>query len=195
MASNSRENILSALRPLQNKSSPLPALKSFDQSFDTVTKFTDVLKSIGGKVILVRSTQEIIDHIQNDFGPLKRIVSTLPEFSSIAETNDRYTDLGSLHDVDLFILQSTLGVAENGAVWLREQDTQERVLPFIASNVAVIIDHRHIVPTMHHAYQQIGNAEYGFASFIAGPSKTADIEQSLVLGAHGAITMRVFIVQ
>jgi L-lactate dehydrogenase complex protein LldG len=193
MATNSRENILSALRGLQNDSSPLPVLKIFDQSFDVITKFSAVLKSIGGKVVTVKNIEEVIDHLQKDFGPLKRIVSTLPEFSSMAEVNRSYAELSSLHDVELFIAQATVGVAENGAVWLREQDTHERVLPFIASNVAVIIDHRNIVPTMHHAYQKIGNAAYGFATFIAGPSKTADIEQSLVLGAHGAITMRVFI--
>jgi L-lactate utilization protein LutC len=34
---------------------------------------------------------------------------------------------------------------------------------------------------------------YGFATFIAGPSKTADIEQSLVLGAHGPRSMTVFL--
>jgi L-lactate utilization protein LutC len=36
-------------------------------------------------------------------------------------------------------------------------------------------------------------ADYGFATFIAGPSKTADIEQSLVLGAHGPRSMTVFL--
>ena len=37
-----------------------------------------------------------------------------------------------------------------------------------------------------------GNS-YGFATFIAGPSKTADIEQSLVLGAHGPRSLTVFL--
>ncbi len=36
-------------------------------------------------------------------------------------------------------------------------------------------------------------APYGFATFIAGPSKTADIEQSLVLGAHGPMSLTVFL--
>ena len=48
---------------------------------------------------------------------------------------------------------------------------------------------------MHEAYQKIGNSEYGFGSFIAGPSKTADIEQSLVLGAHGARGLTVFLMK
>ncbi|MNR49650.1 Lactate utilization protein C [compost metagenome] len=49
------------------------------------------------------------------------------------------------------------------------------------------------MPTMQQAYQRIGNMEYGFGTFIAGPSKTADIEQSLVLGAHGARGLIVFL--
>jgi len=48
---------------------------------------------------------------------------------------------------------------------------------------------------MHHAYDRIGDADYGFGLFLAGPSKTADIEQSLVLGAHGSRSMTVFLVE
>jgi L-lactate dehydrogenase complex protein LldG len=46
---------------------------------------------------------------------------------------------------------------------------------------------------MHDAYKRIGLAPYTYGAFIAGPSKTADIEQSLVLGAHGPKSMTVFI--
>ena len=41
----------------------------------------------------------------------------------------------------------------------------------------------------------IGDLDYGFGTFISGPSKTADIEQSLVLGAHGPKSMTVFLVE
>jgi L-lactate dehydrogenase complex protein LldG len=68
-----------------------------------------------------------------------------------------------------------------------------RVLPFISQHLAVVISKDNLVPTMSQAYAKIGSAEYGYGAFIAGPSKTADIEQSLVIGAHGPRSLSVFI--
>ncbi len=84
-------------------------------------------------------------------------------------------------------------MAENAALWLTEVQLGQRVAPFITQNLAIVLDRKDLVATMHHAYERIANAEYGFGLFLAGPSKTADIEQSLVLGAHGSRTMTVFL--
>jgi L-lactate dehydrogenase complex protein LldG len=47
---------------------------------------------------------------------------------------------------------------------------------------------------MHHAYKALEITDMGFGTFISGPSKTADIEQSLVIGAHGSRELFVFLV-
>lgn len=39
---------------------------------------------------------------------------------------------------------------------------------------------------MHEAYRKIEMSHYGFGTFISGASKTADIEQALVMGAQAA---------
>lgn len=70
-------------------------------------------------------------------------------------------------------------------VWI-PQNVEEKALYFIAEYLVIILDKEKIVNNMHEAYTQIRFNEYGFGIFISGPSKTADIEQALVVGAHGA---------
>ena len=75
-------------------------------------------------------------------------------------------------------------VCENGAVWL-EQEMEERGIYFIAEALIILLDKTCLVNNMHEAYPLIDTGEYGFGVFVSGPSKTADIEQALVMGAHG----------
>ena len=104
-------------------------------------------------------------------------------------------DQHELDSVDLLICRGTLGVAENGAVWLTESQMGHRAAPFLTEYLVLILNEDQIVATMHDAYERIGIAEEGFGLFIAGPSKTADIEQSLVIGAHGPRRHTVLIVR
>jgi L-lactate dehydrogenase complex protein LldG len=92
-------------------------------------------------------------------------------------------------------MHGEFGVAENGAIWLTDATMGDQVLPYITEHLILIIRHDAIVPTLHEAYEQIGNANYTLGTFLAGPSKTADIEQSLVLGAHGSKSLLVYLLR
>ena len=191
---SSREQILAAIRNSQPDSMELPVYDFFKKEVSgLMEKYIQVLESIGGKAYVVSSYDEILTLVKNYFPDAKRIVTTSPNLSGLDNVN-LSEDPHLLENIDLAILETKLGVAENSAVWITEAIMRERVLPFICQYLAVVINKEDIVPTMHEAYEKIGNADYGFGTFIAGPSKTADIEQSLVLGAHGPKGMTIFII-
>lgn len=190
----SREKILSAIRTSQPESSELPEIDFFKKDASgLLEKYILVLETIGGKAYVVKDFEEILGLIKNYFPDAKRIVTTCKELTGIDDIN-LGEDPHLLENIDLAILKTDLGVAENSAVWITEDIIKERVLPFICQYLAVILYKEDIVASMHEAYEKIGNSDYGFGTFIAGPSKTADIEQSLVLGAHGPKGMTIFII-
>ena len=126
--------------------------------------------------------------------PQERSVTTieaLGDVSTYIETVKE--DAHSLENVDWAIIPAHFGVAENGAMWVTESLIQYRVLPFITQQLAIVVNRKDIVYNMHQAYERIAGTNYDFGVFIAGPSKTADIEQSLVLGAHGPKGMTLFL--
>ncbi|MNX94891.1 Lactate utilization protein C [compost metagenome] len=100
-----------------------------------------------------------------------------------------------LEELDKAYIEGTVGVAENGAAWIYESQMINRLVPFICQHLVLVIEKKSIVATLHQAYEKIEAAREGFGIFIAGPSKTADIEQSLVIGAHGARSATIYVVE
>jgi L-lactate dehydrogenase complex protein LldG len=206
---SSRDKILDTVKNNQPPLSELPALPGDAPAgapSATVTgesaatsnlfaAFTSMLESIGGDAYLVSGFDRIATILHEQHPEARRIVSGCPELAFFAETPGHYDDPHTLENIDLAILRAHFGVAENGACWITEDRMIERVLPFITQHLVLVLHRDEIVADMHQAYVRIaasGNS-YGFATFIAGPSKTADIEQSLVLGAHGPRSLTVFL--
>ncbi len=195
---SSRATILEKIK--QNKPSKISELPSLElfvllglDTFDLLEKYKTVLKSIGGDFVEVKDYDEIIDFVKKNYATEKRMITTIPELAEIATTDWFNDDPHSLEDVELTLVKAHFGVAENSALWVTDDLLRQRVSVFIPQYLAIVVYKKDILATMHQAYDRIGNQEYGFGTFIAGPSKTADIEQSLVLGAHGARGLTVFI--
>ena len=193
---SSRQKILEAVLKNQPQATLLPDISVFKgTNNNTVQRYMDIFKTIGGLSHLVDNIAAVKALINENFDVTKRIVTTLPELSDSAELLSAKVDPHSYEDVELAVIKAHFAVAENGAVWLTEELMCQRIIPYICQHLAVVISAESIVPTLHEAYEKIGAGDYGFGGFIGGPSKTADIEQALVLGAHGPLTMTVFILK
>ena len=192
---SNRDKILAAVKANQPELTVLPDV-NIPQSQDAlVERFTTVAMAIGSKVFEVESLAEIKDIVSRHFDLSSRIISSFSELADIAETDITSEDPHALQNVELAILKADLAVSENAALWVPEGNVMQRVLPFITQHLALVVSKESLVPTMHQAYEVIGDIDYGYGAFIAGPSKTADIEQSLVLGAHGPRSMTVFLLK
>ena len=192
----SREKILAALKQNQPEVSSLPAGLLFEREAypDLVKKFRLTAEGIGSTVYEVNDFSEIPPLLIAAFSGVSRMVSLAKELvSAHIPAFEWDEDPHTYADVDVAIFKPVFGVAENSALWITEDLMGVRALPFITQHIVMLVDKKTLVPDMHAAYEKISDADYGFSTFIAGPSKTADIEQSLVLGAHGPRSMTIFI--
>ena len=192
----SRDSILNKIhqnRPTERVE--LPENISFDADFtDAAAKFSEILRGIGGELVAVENLDAVKNDFEKRFSNVRNVVCTVENLDLGDVDLAAVADAHDLADVEVAILRGQFGVAENGAIWLTDADIgQHRVLPFIAQHLVLILDKSHVVSNMHDAYRLLKLTETGFGVFIAGPSKTADIEQSLVIGAHGARSLVVYL--
>ncbi len=185
---SSRESILSSIKELNQQEKPLPDLPKFDSAQDLVGTFEQSLQNNKGSII---SELELTDLVNSGAYPKVYSGSKLILDLKTFELPEKGTDL---NDLDLAIIDGQLGVSENAAIWLEDENLGLRAVPFITQHLVIVLEKSKIVGNMHDAYSLIGLHHSGFGVFIAGPSKTADIEQSLVIGAHGAKSLRVVLV-
>lgn len=152
---------------------------------DKLTTFAEVLKSVGGSSAVLGEGEDINELIKKLYPEAKSIASNLKEITIATFDPDSVERPHDLNGTDLAVIKGEVGVAENGCVWI-PQNVKEKVLYFISEYLVIVLEKANLVNNMHEAYEKIKFNEAGFGVFISGPSKTADIEQALVVGAHGA---------
>lgn len=194
---NSRERILKEINANKPAAIALPQELLFFQNknAETTSHFINTLTNIGGSCKPVESLHEISAFILQQAGNNIPFIQGIKEFEGYNIDQYEFKTAAELKDVNTVLIAGTLAVAENGAVWVPERNMVNRLLPFICHHLMIVIKEENIVPTMHDAYARIKIEEADYGVFIAGPSKTADIEQSLVLGAHGPLSLQVFLLK
>ena len=182
----SKEKILANIKNNNKvKSVNLPSYENFGIKFDNKFEtFSTMLESVGGKALLIEKEQ--LDETIKALYPDEKQIASNVDFCSIGNFDaNSYDDAHDLKDIDLAVVKGNFAVAENGAIWMKDENNRHRALYFIAQNIVIVIDQKELLNNMHEAYERISFENLGYGVFISGPSKTADIEQSLVIGAHG----------
>ena len=203
---SSREDILQSIRQNTKMNYEMPKLDELEKEAltytDKETQFCRIMKQVGGQAVVLASGEDINEVIKSLYPEAKRIATTMNEVTCAGGTQqikcatfrpDDVTCSAELDGTDLAIIKGQIGVCENGAVWI-QQDVEQRAIYFISEALVIVLDRKKLVNNMHEAYRLIDTGTYGYGVFISGPSKTADIEQALVMGAHGARTVTVLLV-
>lgn len=192
---SNKEDILRRFRANVKEKFDMPNLNNIKSVTyeDVLRQFIDISESVGAKVVKIESYESINDLIKKCYPEAKTISSNLPEVTIATSNPDDVEDAQTLNGTDVGVIKGEFGVAENGCIWI-PQTMKEKAVCFISENLIIILEKDGILNNMHEAYKQIAFNDYGYGTFISGPSKTADIAQVLVMGAQAARSVTVVLV-
>lgn len=97
----------------------------------------------------------------------------------------RITDADCADDGPAMVTQAVAGVAETGSVLVASGGARPMAEHFLAATHVVALARERIVATYEQAWSMLPAPLPRAVSLITGPSRTGDIEQTLILGAHG----------
>jgi len=188
MGNSDRDAIMRNLRGNSVAEVPLPTVyRSTGSDADDRQLFEQRLNASGGELLVARGYSEIRDaltgrHPDIDSTPL---FSSVPEVAQTNQPEEWLCDPQSAQHLQLAVVRGKIAVAENAAVWMEAESVPHRAVPFLAQHLAIVVPLDALVGTLHEAYAELAKMRSNTGWFIAGPSKTADIAQCLVIGAQG----------
>ena len=201
---SSKEEILKKYRDNVRERYDMPDLSDIQAITypDPLLQFMTMTKSVGGNAIEVEPGHDVNQLIRELYPDAKEIASNLPEITIATRNPDEVSQARDLNGTDVGIVRGMFGVAENACVWIPQQ-MKEKAACFISENLVILLPKSQIVNNMHEAYARLSQRDpksgidlfdqYGYGTFISGPSKTADIAQVLVMGAQAARTATVLL--
>jgi L-lactate dehydrogenase complex protein LldG len=165
---------------------------------DVLAQFTTAATAAGAQVVRTSADQVAAAvALHPEWSAAKQVVLSSVEAELADGTRlvdpAQVTRLHDLAEVDVTVARGTFGVAENGAIWVATDCPGLRSALVTTQHLILVITADNLVHTMHEAYPRIDIAATTYGVFIAGPSKTADIEQSLVIGAHGPLSLTILL--
>jgi L-lactate dehydrogenase complex protein LldG len=194
---SSRSDILAAIRRHAPPELAAPELAGLGVAFaDPLAQLAQSMATVGGTCVRVADLAAA--HAAVLALPVAiaatQVVSLVPGVGAPTLELTAIDDPHALAALDLAILPGVLAVAENAAVWIDGAVLVHRAVFVITDHLVLVVHATDVVHHMHEAYDRLADRPRGYGLFISGPSKTADIEQVLVVGAQGARTCTLIVI-
>jgi L-lactate dehydrogenase complex protein LldG len=165
-----------------------------DRTGSVYESFQENLRSVGGKVHVVHSTQEAVARIENiisEIKPRRIAFSDAPisrEIRNSLQTEAELLEKASaaeLFDCDVGITSAQWGIAETGTLVLESECESSRLTSLVPGVHICLLEMQNIRRTMGEILDLVAARLSPAVTFITGPSRTSDIELTLAIGVHG----------
>lgn len=96
------------------------------------------------------------------------------------------------------ITTARAAIAESGSVILHENRLEQRSVSLMTNKLIVVVRLDDLYPSLDDAanvLREIGSDGNSYATFVSGPSRTADIERQLTIGVQGPGELHVILVE
>ena len=215
--SDAREQVLANIRGALNREGPLPdsIARSLQGQLsrpranlkpaigdDLTAYFIEKLESVSGKVTRVASIDEVAAvvarHLERfDLGDAL-VVAPDPALQGIPWSNRLRVERRAAAGGDrLSVTGAYAAVAETGSLVLLSSPESPTTLNFLPDDHLIVLHESQIVPHIEDVWVRMRRDKQAMprtVNFITGPSKTADVEQTIQEGAHGPRRLHVILV-
>lgn len=205
--SPAKENILKKIRNAlsQPVQLPFPNAEGNNSVFHTEhdgleIKFAEEFSKLQGKFIFCSSRDELAENLQAlvENKEWTHVHCKTPEIDKMLQPyNPAYLNVGDMHTLDAAITDCEYLIARTGTIILSAAQPSGRALPVYAPYHIVIAHTHQLVFDLKDGIQKMKEKYPGqlpsMISFATGPSRTADIEKTLVVGVHGPKEVYVFL--
>ena len=197
-----RENLaasapLDEMTPPLRSASPLASPGPRPQAPDLTTRFTTQLDAVGAQWTLVRGEVEAARALRRVLADAraKRVAgSDAPLVARLLPEQLTGLSRAELFACDAGVTTAQWGIAETGTLVLESARERSRLASLVPPIHVALLSTRCICDSLSDALARVDPASHAI-TLITGPSRTSDIELTLVVGVHGPQTVHVVLLE
>jgi L-lactate dehydrogenase complex protein LldG len=184
-----RETIFSAIRSALGRSSGDPVLEppavrlSDYPTEDPVAKFSEALRALAGKVVIVATPSEARSRLEAMLAGKRVVASRAPILGGLGQEFSRE----ACASADIGLTSADFALADTGTLVFLSESHESRLISLLPPVHIAVIERDKILTSLDQLLSRVPDpgVQSSAMVLITGPSRTADIEMRLVRGVHG----------